>query len=88
MNRIQLKIALSFVTLALLQAGCSGLRGDLVLSEEEQACGALTGVLNLAITSAEWVPATDSTPPYCYVRGIIWELSIKLSKPITLSGAS
>ena len=71
MNRFQFKIALSFVTLALLQAGCSGLRGDLVLSEEEQACGALTGIRNLAITSAEWVPATDSTPQYCYVKGII-----------------
>lgn len=40
-------------------------------SEEELACKALTKVRNLSIISAELAEATDSTTPYCYIKGII-----------------
>ena len=55
----------------LLLAGCSGAMGDQVISEEEAACLALTGIRNLTITSAEVMEATDDTPRYCYVKGFI-----------------
>ncbi|MBI2821254.1 MAG: tannase/feruloyl esterase family alpha/beta hydrolase, partial [Acidobacteria bacterium] len=44
---------------------------DRPLSEDEVACRALTRIPNLTILSAEVVAATDSTPAYCYVRGLI-----------------
>jgi hypothetical protein len=52
----------------LLLMGCGGVLGDEALSEEAAACAALTGIPNLTLTSAELVPATDSTPQYCYVN--------------------
>ena len=60
-----------FTVSVLLLMGCGGVLGDEDLSEEEAACLALTGLRNLTITSAELVAVTDSTPQYCYVRGVI-----------------
>ncbi len=71
MDWIRHSMTLGLVVLALLQAGCSGLRGDQSLSEQEQACLALTDVRDLTITWAELVPSTDSTPSYCYAKGVI-----------------
>ena len=45
--------------------------GDQAFSEDELACLALTETRNLNITSAALVPATESTPQYCYVKGSI-----------------
>ena len=42
--------------------GCSGLRGDEVLSENQLACEALTMTRNLTITLAQLVEATEETP--------------------------
>jgi feruloyl esterase len=60
-----------FTVSVLLLMGCGGVLGDEALSEEQAACRALTGIPNLTLTSAELVPATDSTPQYCYAKGII-----------------
>ncbi len=38
---------------------------------DRHACEALTRTTNLTITSAEIVPATDTTPSYCYAKGLI-----------------
>ena len=51
--------------------GCGGLRGDQALSEAQIACEALMGTGNLTITSARLLAATETTPQYCYVKGII-----------------
>ena len=64
-------MTLLLVALASALAGCGGLIGDQAFSEEELACLALTDIRNLTITSAELVPAVDSTPQYCYVKGVI-----------------
>ncbi len=71
MDWIRHSITLGFVALALIQAGCGGLRGDQSLSKQEQACLALTDVRGLTIIRAELVPSTDSTPSYCYAKGVI-----------------
>ena len=71
MNQTRYAMTVLFAVSALLLGACSGIMGDQVLSEEELACLALTKVNNLTITSAEWVPATDSTPQYCYAKGVI-----------------
>lgn len=52
-------------------AGCGGLKGDEASSAEQLACEALTGTPNLTLTSARLVEAADSTPQYCYVKGIV-----------------
>ena len=62
---------LLFLAASLVFLGCSGVRGDEVVSEAEQACQALAQIRNLTLTSAELVEATDSTPQYCYVKGVI-----------------
>jgi feruloyl esterase len=51
--------------------GCGGLRGDQALSEEQIACKALMGTRNLTMISARLLAATETTPQYCYVKGII-----------------
>ena len=65
------KHGLLLVAISLFLAGCSGVRGDEVVSEAELACLELAHIRNLTLTSAELVEATDSTPQYCYVKGII-----------------
>ncbi|MCZ6624333.1 MAG: hypothetical protein O7B35_08910 [Deltaproteobacteria bacterium] len=35
------------------------------------ACEALMGTRNLTITSARLLAATETTPQYCYVKGIL-----------------
>ncbi len=71
MNPIRYSMTLLCIVLALTLAACSGVMGDETASENELACLALTHVANLTLTSAELVPATDVTPPYCYVKGLI-----------------
>ena len=71
MNPIRYSIILLCIVSALTLAGCSGALGDETVSENELACLALTSVPNLTLTSAELVPATESTPQYCYVKGLI-----------------
>ncbi len=51
--------------------GCSGLRGDETVSEQQLACEALAQTPNLTITVARWVEATETMPQYCYMKGII-----------------
>ena len=70
MNQILYSIALSGISL-LVFLGCGGLRGDEAVSDEQLACEALVGTLNLTLASAQLVEATDSTPQYCYVKGRI-----------------
>ncbi|MEK7258387.1 MAG: hypothetical protein AAB211_01155, partial [Pseudomonadota bacterium] len=43
----------------------------LAQSEAAQACAALENTADLTVLSARLVPAADSTPAYCYVRGLI-----------------
>jgi feruloyl esterase len=62
---------LLWIVSALTLAACSGVLGDEAISENELACLALTNVANLTLTSAELVPATDTTPQFCYVKGLI-----------------
>ena len=71
MNRRVYSASLLCSISVLVTFGCSGLGGDEVLSEAQAACQALTGTRNLNITSARLVEATDSTPQYCYVKGVI-----------------
>ena len=71
MNRIlYLTASLSTMSVLILW-GCGGLRGDQALSEEQIACEALMGTRNLTITSARLLAATETTPQYCYVKGLI-----------------
>ena len=70
MNQMLYSIALSGISVLVL-LGCGGLSGDEAVSDEQLACEALVGTLNLTLTSAQLVAATDSTPQYCYVKGII-----------------
>ncbi len=71
MSRI-LYLTASLCTISVLILwGCGGLRGDQALSEEQMACEALMGTRNLTITSARLLAATETTPQYCYVKGII-----------------
>ena len=70
MNQILYSMALSWISVLVL-LGCGGLRGDEAVSDEQLACEALVGTLNLTLDSAQLVEATDSTPQYCYVKGII-----------------
>ena len=65
------KHVLLLVAISLFLAGCSGVQGDEVVSEAELACLELAQIRNLTLTSAELVEATDSTPQYCYAKGII-----------------
>lgn len=37
----------------------------------QAACAALTRLANLTVTSAELMTATESTPRYCYARGVV-----------------
>ena len=73
MRPIQHSITMTslFTGSVLLLIGCGGVLEDEALSEEEVACTALTGIPNLTLTSAELVPATDTIPQYCYVKGLI-----------------
>ena len=69
MNRIAYWMSLlSTSSVLALFSGCSG---SATLSEAQAACEALTGTRNLTITLAQLVEATDSTPQYCYVKGVI-----------------
>ncbi len=71
MKRLVFSMIGLYLASALVLIGCSGVWGDQVQSEAELACLALIGVRNLTITSAELIDATDSTPQYCYVKGVI-----------------
>jgi len=74
MSRIlQLAYWIAIFVLAAVLAASGGFAQttDQALSKEESACRALTNIRNLTILSAELRPATGSTPPYCYVRGLI-----------------
>ena len=71
MSRIlYLTVSLCAISVLILW-GCGGLWGDQALSEEQMACEALMGTGNLTITSARLLAATETTPQYCYVKGII-----------------
>ena len=41
------------------------------MSEQQLACEALAQTPNLTMTAAPWVEATETTPQYCYIKGII-----------------
>ena len=71
MKRTLYSMALFCAISVLVLLGCSGLRGDEAVSEAQLVCEALTGTRNLTLASAQLVEATDSTPQYCYVKGII-----------------
>ena len=71
MNPTRCLITLFLAVSVFLLGACSGIMGDQVLSEEELACLKLTKINNLTITSAELIAATDSTPQYCYAKGVI-----------------
>ena len=71
MNRMAYSMSLSSAIFALALVGCGGLGGDEAFSNEQSACEALAGTRNLTITSAYLVAATETTPQYCYVKGII-----------------
>jgi len=71
MNSLRYSTILLWIVSALTLAACSGVMGDETASENELTCLALTSVPNLTLTSAELVPATESTPQYCYVKGLI-----------------
>ena len=71
MSRILYLMASLCTISVLILWGCGGLRGDQALSEEQMACEALMGTRNLTITSARLLAATETTPQYCYVKGII-----------------
>jgi feruloyl esterase len=71
MNPMRYSMILFCIVLALTLAACSGVMGDETVSENELACLALTNVANLTLISAELVPASDETPQYCYIKGLI-----------------
>ena len=71
MSRILYLTASMCTVSVLILWGCGGLRGDQALSEEQMACEALMGTGNLTITSARLLAATEMTPQYYYVKGII-----------------
>ncbi len=41
------------------------------MPEQQLACEALAQTPNLTMTVAPWVEATETTPQYCYMNGII-----------------
>ena len=71
MNRMLRSMTLLFVISTSVGFGYAGVQEDQVFSEEQSACEALTATQNLTITFAQLVEAVDSTPRYCYVKGII-----------------
>ena len=72
MARNRFSPMVSLAVLALAGSNCLAAQNAASASSEpEQACSALTGVRNLTILSANRVPAKDSTPSYCYARGLI-----------------
>lgn len=71
MNPVRYLMSFLFGAFLLILAGCASLTGDQAFSEEELTCIALTDTRNLNITSGELVDATDSTPQYCRVKGVI-----------------
>ena len=71
MKRALFLVAPLWAISGLILWGCSGLRGDEVLSEKQLACEALSEMRNLTITLAQLVEATEETPEYCYVKGTI-----------------
>jgi feruloyl esterase len=68
MKQISHSVLLLFAVSVLVLSGCSGLE---TLSEAQLVCEALTKTPNLSITSAQLVEATETTPQYCYVKGVI-----------------
>ena len=58
------------VSICLLGAG-SGLIAAQTPSEDEAACRGLLGTRNLTLRVARLVEATETTPRYCYVKGLI-----------------
>ena len=71
MKRIKQSGLFLWVTLVWLSVSGSALAGDEVSLKQEAACLALRDIRNLTIVSAKLVEATESTPQYCYVKGII-----------------
>lgn len=72
MNRIHHALIHWIAIVVLVLAGNRGLASaDEVRSKEEAGCKALASIPNLTLISAELRSATDSTPQYCYVRGLI-----------------
>jgi len=71
MTRIASLVSPLCVFSILVLWGCSGLRGDETVSEQQLACEALTQTPNLTITVAQLVEATETTPQYCYMKGVI-----------------
>ncbi len=71
MTRIASLVAPLCAISVLVLWGCSGLRGDETVSEQQLACEALAQTPNLTIIVARWVEATETMPPYCYMKGII-----------------
>lgn len=71
MTRIASLVSPLCVFSILVLWGCSGLRGDETVSEQQLACEALAQTPNLTITVAQLVEATETTPQYCYMKGVI-----------------
>ena len=71
MTRIASLVSPLCVFSILVLWGCSGLRGDETVSEQQLACEALTQTPNLTITVAQLIEATETTPQYCYIKGVI-----------------
>ncbi|MDA2935239.1 tannase/feruloyl esterase family alpha/beta hydrolase [Acidobacteria bacterium AH-259-D05] len=71
MKRTASSIVQLYIATTLVPVAFGGVTGDEASSEEELACRALADIRNLTIISAELVDATESTPKYCYVKGII-----------------
>ncbi len=71
MTRISSLVSPLCVFSILVLWGCSGLREDETVSEQQLACEALAQTPNLTITVARLVEATETTPQYCYMKGVI-----------------
>ncbi len=71
MTRIASLVSPLCVFSILVLWGCSGLREDETVSEQQLACEALAQTPNLTITVARLVEATETTPQYCYMKGVI-----------------
>ena len=71
MNRISAMIRRLVVIWACLFCAGSGLMVAQTLSEDEAACKALLETRNLTLRLARVVEATETTPRYCYVKGLI-----------------
>jgi len=71
MDRIFLSMSRLLVTLFCLLGAGNELIVAQTPSQDEAACKALLGTRNLTLRVARLVEATETTPRYCYVKGLI-----------------